>query len=66
MSIKAEYSPDKIKSAIIKAGNKGVLEYQLLDSATAELTFTEVSCSGGETACHKEFDYFTISAKEKQ
>ncbi len=66
MSIKAEFSPEEIKSAIIKAGNKGVLEYHLLDFATAELTFTELSCSGGETECHKEFDYFTISAKEKQ
>ncbi len=52
MSIKVEYSPQKIKSASTKAGNRGVLEYQLLDSATAEITFTEVTCNSTST-CHK-------------
>jgi len=35
MSIKAEYSQEKIKSTTIKAGNKGIIDYQLLDSTTA-------------------------------
>ena len=40
MAIRAEYSADKIKGSVEKPGNKGILEYQLLDSNTAELTFT--------------------------
>lgn len=61
MAIRAEYSPEKIKGSIEKPGNKGILEYQLLDSNTAELTFTEVTC-GSDSNCHKQYDYFTLSA----
>lgn len=35
ISIKADFSQEKIKGTVVKAGNRGVLEYQLLDSATA-------------------------------
>ena len=62
MAIKAEYSAEKMKGSIAKPGNKGILEYQLLDSSTAELTFTEVSCGASETNCHKQFDYYTLNA----
>jgi hypothetical protein len=40
VSVKAEYSAEKMKSVSTKPGNKGIIDYQLLDSVTAELTFT--------------------------
>lgn len=62
MAIRAEYSAEKIKGSAEKPGNKGILEYQLLDSNTAELTFSEVTCGTSDSNCHKEYDYYTLSA----
>lgn len=45
MSIKAEFSPQKIKSNRAKAGDKGLIQYQLLDSTKAEMTFSSVVCN---------------------
>jgi hypothetical protein len=45
MSIKAVFSPQKIKGARAKAGDKGLIQYQLLDSTRAEMTFSSVVCS---------------------
>jgi len=45
MSIKAVFSQQKMKSSRTKPGEKGLIQYQLLDSTKAELTFSTVVCS---------------------
>ena len=44
MSIKAAFSQQKMKSSKAKPGDKGLIQYQLLDSAKAELTLSNVQC----------------------
>jgi hypothetical protein len=45
MSVKATFSPNKIQASKSKPGDKGLIQYQLLDSTKAELTFTTLVCS---------------------
>ena len=45
MTVKAVFSTDKIKPGRAKPGDKGLIQYQLLDSTKAELTFTTLVCS---------------------
>ena len=57
MTIKASFSPTKTDYTPARAGDKGVIEYQLLDSTKAELTFTAVVCEG---KCSGSFTYSAI------
>ena len=45
MSVKAIFSHEKIKINRAKPGDKGIIQYQLLDSTKAELTLTNLVCS---------------------
>lgn len=44
MSIKAAFSTNKIKPGRAKPGDRGLIQYQLLDSTKAELTFSTLVC----------------------
>ena len=44
MTVKAAFSSSKIKAGRAKPGDKGLLQYQLLDSSKAELTFSTLVC----------------------
>jgi len=62
MSIKATFSSSKIQSTKSKPGDKGLIQYQLLDSTKAELTFTSLVC-GNDKNCNKDFTYSALSSK---
>jgi hypothetical protein len=61
MTIKAAFSPNKIKPGRAKPGDKGLIQYQLLDSTKAELTFSTLVCDDGK-ACNKDYSYSAISS----
>ena len=44
MSIKGTFSVDKIKAGRAQAGAEGLVQYQLLDSSKAEVTFDQIVC----------------------
>lgn len=44
LTVKALFNTDKISLNNAKAGNKGNLEYQFLDSETAEISYSGVVC----------------------
>lgn len=61
--VNAVYSFDKFKDIKIKPGEKGLIEYQLLNSQKVDLIFTPVVCSSsGEKNCHKGFEYSALSS----
>lgn len=64
MSIKAIFSPNKIKSSKSKPGDKGLIQYQLLDSTKAELTFTSLVCGDSDKNCNKDFNYSSVSSTD--
>jgi len=57
MTIKASFSATKIENVVAKAGDKGVIEYQFLDSTKSELTISAVVCEG---KCSGSFTYSAI------
>lgn len=63
MSIKATFSANKIQSTRSKPGDKGLIQYQLLDSTKAELTFTSLVCGSNDKNCNKDFSYSALSSK---
>lgn len=65
MSVKATFSPSKIQASKSKAGDKGLIQYQLLDSTKAELTFTSLVC-GNDKNCNKDFSYSSLSSNSVQ
>lgn len=44
MTIKAAFSSNKLKAGRARPGDKGNLQYQLLDSTKAEITFSTLVC----------------------
>lgn len=60
MAIRATFSHDKIKVERAKPGDKGLIQYQLLDSTKAELTFTPLVCQ--DKTCSKDFTYTSVRA----
>ena len=62
MTIKATFSPNKITPSKSKPGDKGLVQYQLLDSTKAELTFTTLVCGTSDKNCNKDFSYSSLSA----
>jgi hypothetical protein len=66
MSIKATFSPSKIQASKSKPGDKGLIQYQLLDSTKAELTFTSLVCGGSDKNCNKDFSYSSLSSNSIQ
>ncbi len=59
LTVKASFSPTKIVQSKAKAGNKGNIEYQLLDSTKAEITYSGVVC---EKSCQGQFSYSAITS----
>ena len=62
MSLKATFSPNKIVPNRSKPGDKGLIQYQLLDSTKAELTFSALVCTGSDKNCGKDFSYTALSS----
>jgi hypothetical protein len=60
MSIKAAFSQQKIKGSKAKPGDKGLIQYQLLDSTKAELTFSTVLCGKEDKGCGKDFSFVAL------
>ena len=50
------HSAEKSKGSKVKAGNKGQIEYQLLNSQEAEATFVGAVCSGQK--CTEDISYY--------
>jgi hypothetical protein len=65
MSVKTVFSNSKIQPGKSKPGDKGLIQYQLLDSTKAELTFTSLVC-GGDKNCNKDFTYSSLSSSSIQ
>ena len=59
MTIKAAFSSNKLKSGRARPGDKGNLQYQLLDSTKAEITFSTLVCEG-DKSCSKDFSYTSL------
>lgn len=66
ISVKAIFSPNKITPRKSKPGDKGLIQYQLLDSTKAELTFTSLVCGGTDKNCNKDFSYSSVSSTDVQ
>jgi hypothetical protein len=62
MAIKATFSSSKIQPGRSKPGDKGTIQYQLLDSTKAELTFTSLVCGTSNKNCNKDFTYSALSS----
>lgn len=64
MSVKAIFSANKIVSNKSKPGDKGLIQYQLLDSTKAELTFTTLVCGSNDKNCNKDFTYNSLTSNK--
>lgn len=64
MSVKAVFSNSKITPSKAKPGDKGLIQYQLLDSTKAELTFTTLVCGSSEKNCNKDFTYSSLTSSK--
>ena len=62
LSIKVTHSAEKSKGNKVKAGNKGILEYQLLNSQEAEITFVGAVCSGQK--CTEDITYYYAASTD--
>lgn len=62
MNIKASFSQQKFEIKHHRAGDNGVILYQLLDSTKAELTITSLVCSNLDKQCAKDFLYSAVSS----
>lgn len=60
VSIMVRYSEAKIKDADIYPGNKGDVEYSIVDSSTGELTIKPPVCS--DSQCSGKFKYYLMTA----
>ena len=60
MSVKVDYSEKKIKGDSMKAGNKGIIKYSIIDSQKAELTINAPVCEGSK--CSKKLKYSVMSS----
>jgi hypothetical protein len=59
LTAKASFSAHKIESNPARAGDRGVLVYQLIESKKAEINFAAVVC---EDKCEGHFNYSVISS----
>lgn len=66
MSVKAVFSTQKLKLNRAKPGDKGLIQYQLLDSTKAELTFTNLVCNADEKNCNKNFVFTALNSDKLQ
>ena len=65
MSIKGIFSPNKTKEGKTQAGGKGLIQYQLIDSTRAELTFESIQCSDKKN-CKKDFTYTALTSNSME
>lgn len=63
-AITVHYSADKIKTDRIKPGKNGVLNYKIVDVNTAEVTFSQVTCSSSK--CPKQVKYYWMAGGSLQ
>lgn len=63
-SITAHYSDSKIKGEKVKPGKNGKLEYQIVDSNKATISFSPVVCSSSK--CDKGVKYYWMSSNNLQ
>ena len=62
-TVKAKFSFVKTKLEHALAGNKGLINYYLVDSKNAELTFSPLECPS--SSCNpKDFAYSSITAEK--
>ena len=66
LTVKATFSYVKNKAEKAKAGNKGLVEYRMLDMQNAELSFAPIVCPAANKACTKEFAYSSISSTKAE
>lgn len=64
LTVRVDYSTEKVKKDIVKAGGKGLLQYQLIDSKTAEVSFSGVVCS--QKKCSSDVRYYSLSSSNLQ
>lgn len=64
-SIKIHYNDTKIKSERAKAGKNGVLQYKIVDSDKAEISFNAIVCSS-TSKCDKDVKYYYMSSNNLQ
>lgn len=57
------YSEQKFKDTEMVAGNKGNVEYSIIDSASAQLTIKPPTCSGTEK-CEAKLKYYIMTANK--
>jgi len=62
LTVKAFVNFMKTKPEKAKAGGKGLLEYSLLDSQTAQITFAPLVCPSTLKSCYKDFAYSSLSS----
>ena len=53
LTVKATFSYVKNKAEKAKAGNKGLVEYRMLDMQNAEISFAPIVCPAANKACSK-------------
>lgn len=53
LTVKATYSYVKNKVDKAKAGNKGLVEYKMLDMQNAEISYSPIICPAANKACSK-------------
>jgi len=66
LTIKAIFSLNKISSTNIKPGNKGNMEYSLIDSKKAQLTFSGLVCTSNDKNCAKDYSFFALSSNNME
>ena len=64
LAITIHYSDSKISGDKNKAGNGGVVSYEIKDSKTAKVTFTGVTCT--KSKCDKDISYYWLSSTSMQ
>lgn len=64
LAITIHYSDTKISADKNKAGNGGVVTYEIKDSKTAKVTFTGVTCT--KSKCDKDISYYWLSSTSMQ
>lgn len=62
LSVKVEYYEKKTKGDSMKAGNKGLIKYSIIDSQKVELTINSPLCEGSH--CSKKVKYTVMTANK--
>ena len=60
LSINLQYSKEKPKKEVLKAGGSGLIEYELIQSKKADINFMPVVCS--LKGCHSKFRYYVLTS----